>query len=147
MSILAREDDLVTTLERFHAEFVPVMFLDDRVEAEHYRALLELHNIPALLDDRAPGEVYYCDLPQAIPLLVPESMLDAASDLVVRDERQAAGAGDRARSAAEEEDADDIDDDDDDDDFDDMDDDDDDDLDDDADDLDDDDEDVGDDDE
>ena len=84
--MLNREHDLVSTVETFHAEYVPVIFVDDPMEAEHYRIILEAQDIPVLVNDLDPGEMRYSDLPRAIPVLVPEVLLDRASELVGRDE-------------------------------------------------------------
>ncbi|NBB95475.1 MAG: hypothetical protein GVY16_07005 [Planctomycetes bacterium] len=68
-------------------EFVPVVSARDDDEAEEYRQLLEDHEIEATvgydgLDDRDEIDVEDRSMSRGIPVLVPESLLDEASEII-----------------------------------------------------------------
>jgi len=74
--------DLKLLLETHHSEFVPVVFVQSRTEADRYRSLLEAVNIPAIVEESGDGGLLALQVGGAIPLLVPEHLLDDASDIV-----------------------------------------------------------------
>jgi hypothetical protein len=68
-------------------ELVPVVFGRDDDEAEEYRQLLEDHEIEATvgydgLADRDDADAEDRSMSRGIPVLVPESLLDEASEII-----------------------------------------------------------------
>ena len=74
--------DLKLPLETHHSEFVPVVFVQSWTEADRYRSLLEAVNIPAIVEEPGDSGSPALQVGGAIPLLVPEHLLDDASDVV-----------------------------------------------------------------
>jgi hypothetical protein len=68
-----------------HREFVPVAFAASSAQAQELLALLERHNVPGMLGDGADRDL--CEgLGRGIPVLVPEQMHDAATEVVAQDD-------------------------------------------------------------
>jgi hypothetical protein len=73
-----------------YEEFVPVVYARSEDDAEKYRQLLEDHDIPALIDDESEDEDEQQKgkakrrrgLRHGVPILVPEAMLDEASEVI-----------------------------------------------------------------
>lgn len=83
------EDESVSTAEgqelAGHREFVPVAFAASRAQAQELIALLERHNVPGMLDIE-PGADLCGGLGRGIPVLVPEQMHDAATEVIAQDD-------------------------------------------------------------
>lgn len=60
-----------------------MLFARDRGEADHYRSLLEAVNIPTAAEGSGDDVTVALDAGRAIPLLVPECLLNEASDIIV----------------------------------------------------------------
>lgn len=73
-------DDLLS--KTVFNEFVPVAFADNITEAEVYRALLEYRDIPTIIEDRFADEPELPVITRGLPVLVPNEMLDDASDIL-----------------------------------------------------------------
>ena len=65
----------------FH-QFVPVVFADSPVEAEHYRSLLEDRNIPAIVQEALPTSSEFASSAWDVPVLVPDELLNDASEVI-----------------------------------------------------------------
>jgi hypothetical protein len=97
-------------------DFVPAVFAKDAGEAESYSELLRDHDIPAIcgLDEaqKENGESgkkdRRCRMTRGIPVLVPEGLLDEASEIIA-DRENLAELGLNAAEEEEEEDEDDLD--------------------------------------
>jgi len=70
------------------SDFLPVVFARSIDQAELYRELLNDHDIPALvgtdgnIDPKASGVSRRKGMTHGVPVLVPESMLDEASEVI-----------------------------------------------------------------
>lgn len=73
-------------VETLHPEFVPVTFAGDQESAQRLRVVLEQHNIPALIDDLAAADDVFAAMRRGVPVLVPESMHERASDVLALQE-------------------------------------------------------------
>ena len=62
-------------------EFVPVVFANGRMQAHAYKTLLETQNIPALVEEQQP-ESLAAPASQAVAVLVPDEMLEQASEII-----------------------------------------------------------------
>ncbi|HUW81953.1 MAG TPA: DUF2007 domain-containing protein [Phycisphaerae bacterium] len=65
----------------FH-QFVPVVFADSPIEAEHYRSLLEDRNIPAIVQEALPTCSQSASSVWDVPVLVPDELLNDASEVI-----------------------------------------------------------------
>jgi hypothetical protein len=70
-----------------HLEFVPAVFARSMEEAEEYRQLLDDHDIPSIIgaDEEEPPPAPRCgvgSMTRGLPVLVPEAMLDEASEVI-----------------------------------------------------------------
>ena len=69
-----------------HGDYVPVLFVRMPAEADEYVELLNDHDIPAVVADRDAEEGKPFVVPQSpgrgIPVLVPENLLDDASEVI-----------------------------------------------------------------
>ena len=83
---MAREDESFDLDENGRAEFVPAVFGRSIEEAEKYRQLLDDHDIPAIIgddEDVAEGDASRRQgMTRGVPVLVPEAMLDEASEVI-----------------------------------------------------------------
>ena len=80
----ADEDDF-TPREDEDADFVAAVVARSHSEAQRYRDLLEDHGIPAIIEDersQEEGPGLPTLLRQGIPVLVPEALLDEASEII-----------------------------------------------------------------
>jgi len=81
------EEDAFEEIEGEYDEYVPVVFARDVDEAEQYRQLLEDHDIPVItaedeeLDEAEPASGRRHPR-RGIPILVPEALLDEASEII-----------------------------------------------------------------
>lgn len=64
--------------------YVPVAYGVGLGEAQWYCQLLEDHDIPARVDEDYSGPTFIAgkDVPAGVPVLVPESMLEEAKDVI-----------------------------------------------------------------
>jgi len=83
---MVEEEDAFENIEGEYDEYVPVVFARDADEAEEYRQLLDDHDIPVIAgddegdeDDAHPPRRL---LGRGIPILVPEPLLDEASEII-----------------------------------------------------------------
>jgi len=65
----------------FH-QFVPVVFADSPMEAEHYRSLLEDRDIPVVLQETLPTPDQSGLSVWDVPVLVPDELLNDASEII-----------------------------------------------------------------
>jgi hypothetical protein len=77
-------------VEALHTEFVPVLFASEMAEAQFYKSLLEANNIPVLLESERGSDNAYRAFVKSVPVLVPDSLHDRASDVVAEVERSGA---------------------------------------------------------
>jgi len=63
-------------------QFVPVVFADSPIEAEHYRSLLEDRNIPAIVQEAQPTAGESGVSAWDVPVLVPDGLLNDASEII-----------------------------------------------------------------
>ncbi len=104
----------VPGVETLHSEFVPVLFAAGMQQARSCKAMLESHNIPVVLESERGLDKIYSTFARSIPVLVPDSLHDRASELIAEAEQHGA-AGLRYSNDDDDEDFDDdLDDDDDD---------------------------------
>jgi len=81
------EEDAFEEIEGEYDEYVSVVFARDVDEAEQYRQLLEDHDIPVItaedeeLDEAEPASGRR-HRRRGIPILVPEALLDEASEII-----------------------------------------------------------------
>jgi len=61
-----------------HDDFVPAVFARHRRDAERYREILEDHDIPVVMGDNQGRR----GTPHGVPVLVPEPLLDEASEII-----------------------------------------------------------------
>ncbi len=77
------EDEFEPDEELFEEdEYVPVIAARDVDEAQDLQALLSDHDIPAILATEAPDDEPPPEAAQGIPILVPQSMLDEAMEVI-----------------------------------------------------------------
>lgn len=85
------EDEDMALPEEEHGEFVPVVYARLEEDVERYCQLLEDHGIPARVGDEeeiedeldeAEGELRRSTVSHGVPILVPEEMLDDASEVI-----------------------------------------------------------------
>jgi len=73
-----------------HADFVPALIAPSREEAELYCELLNDHDIPAMIGgedikaepNEEEGELLCRRIARGVPVLVPEALLDEASEII-----------------------------------------------------------------
>jgi hypothetical protein len=69
-----------------HDDFVPAVFARSMEEAEDYRQLLDDHDIPAIIgaeeEPSRPSLRSLRGVTRGLPVLVPEAMLDEASEVI-----------------------------------------------------------------
>jgi hypothetical protein len=82
---IAMEEECETVPAR-QAEFVPVVFADNREAADNLVALLERHNIPAYLDEAIVAETVWDRLGRGVPVLAPARLHDTATRILALDE-------------------------------------------------------------
>ena len=66
-------------------EFVPAVFAADLNEAEYLESLLDSADVPATIED-PPDDVF--GAPSGVAVLVPEPLLDAATEVLAQDEEE-----------------------------------------------------------
>ncbi len=112
-SIISVEDDFDAPEEDF-TDFVPVAFARSVEDAEQYRELLNDHDIPALVasqeeldENKARQPDGQSAITHGVPVLVPDVLLDEASEIIA-DREDADEFGNNDDDLAEEKDDDDI---------------------------------------
>jgi hypothetical protein len=88
------DDDELNAAEQDFWDFVPAVYAKSVQEAEEYRELLEDRDIPAMVgseDDAAQDlsperSARRAGLARGVPVLVPESLLDEASEVIAERE-------------------------------------------------------------
>ena len=83
---MAAEEDAFEEIEG-EEQYVPVVFARDGDEAEEYRQLLEDHDIPVIAghedeDEEDPSPASQSLSGRGVPILVPEPLLDEASEII-----------------------------------------------------------------
>jgi len=68
--------------DRDYTELVLVVHANNLAEAELYRAELEAHGIPAVLEQGGAGVAGIPDVGAGIPVLVPEELADEAAEFI-----------------------------------------------------------------
>jgi len=68
--------------ESEYTELVLVVHANNLAEAELYRAELEAHGIPAVLEQSSAGVAGIPDVGAGIPVLVPEELADEAAEFI-----------------------------------------------------------------
>ena len=68
--------------DRDYTELVLVVHANNLSEAELYRAELEAHGIPAVLEQGSAGVAGIPDVGAGIPVLVPEELADEAAEFI-----------------------------------------------------------------
>ncbi|MFA6134656.1 MAG: hypothetical protein WC869_11640 [Phycisphaerae bacterium] len=73
--------------EAEYTDFVPAVFARSAEDAEIYRELLDDHDIPAIVGDpeedgSADGRKGRAGMTHGVPVLVPEALLDEASEII-----------------------------------------------------------------
>jgi hypothetical protein len=68
--------------DRDYTELVLVVHANNLAEAELYRAELEAHGIPAVLEQGSAGVAGIPDVGAGIPVLVPEELADEAAEFI-----------------------------------------------------------------
>ena len=68
--------------DRDYTELVLVVHANNLAEAELYRAELEAHGIPAVLEQSGAGVAGIPDVGAGIPVLVPEELADEAAEFI-----------------------------------------------------------------
>jgi len=68
--------------ESNYTELVLVVHANNLAEAELYRAELEGHGIPAVLEQSGAGVAGIPDVGAGVPVLVPEELADAAAEFI-----------------------------------------------------------------
>ena len=68
--------------QNFHEEYVPVVFVHSPSEAEFYRALLEDHDIPVMVEESDEIGLSYADEGADIPILVPREQQEDAEVII-----------------------------------------------------------------
>jgi hypothetical protein len=71
-----------TSKKSYHEDYVPVAFVHDQKEAEFYQALLEDHDIPAIIEEET--DVNFDALDADIPILVPREQQEDAELIIER---------------------------------------------------------------
>lgn len=90
---MSRDDETLEPHEEEgdeYTDFVPAVFARAIAEAELYRELLNDHDIPALIgtdeeldeDDLASRQARSREMTHGVPVLVPEALLDEASEII-----------------------------------------------------------------
>jgi len=89
-----------------HSDFVPAVFARDVTEAEEYRELLEDHDIPAMVGtEEDTGGTRRRRMSRGVPVLVPEALLDEASEVIAEcEDSDEFESGDEEEELLEEED-------------------------------------------
>ncbi|MCH7604337.1 MAG: hypothetical protein IIB54_16405 [Planctomycetes bacterium] len=116
----------VATLEEFRpencgraqdlAEYVPVIFARNPIQADDFTTALEENGIPTLIELDVAGDSPLRLLTRRVPVLVPAEMLEEASEMIARLEQRIIAGFDDDELDDEDEKEDDLDDDDDEDD-------------------------------
>jgi hypothetical protein len=68
--------------DRDYTELVLVVHANNLAEAELYRAELEAHGIPAVLEQSGAGVAGIPDVGAGVPVLVPEGLADEAAEFI-----------------------------------------------------------------
>lgn len=109
---MPRDEEPIEELPEGPAEFVPAVFARTADEAEYYRELMEDHDIPAIIgadeeleDEDAPKRRR--SISRGVPVLVPEALLDEASEIIAQREESDEFDGEDDDDADEDDDEDD----------------------------------------
>jgi hypothetical protein len=86
---MPRDDEEFEGQEEEYSDFVPAVFARSVTEAEEYRELLEDHDIPAVVGSMEEDEADITGprrssrkMSRGVPVLVPEPLLDEASEVI-----------------------------------------------------------------
>jgi hypothetical protein len=90
---MAQNEDSFELDESGRSEYVPAVFARSMEEAEKYRELLDDHDIPAIIGADEPEEESrkrrQRGISRGLPVLVPEALLDEASEVIAERAEQA----------------------------------------------------------
>jgi len=80
---MSSDDEELNLSGEEKSDFVPVIYARSVDDAETYRSLLEDHDIPAVVGEEAEGkEGSAARASRGIPVMVPEVLLDEASEVI-----------------------------------------------------------------